>query len=824
MPRVRERQLHNLPVPRTRLIGRERDAAAVRQVLLSVDGRLVTLTGTGGCGKTRLALAVAADLLISFVNGVWLVELAPLADPILIPQVVATALGIREQPTRSILDTLVAQLKTRQLLIVLDNCEHLVDACAQLADVMLGGCPDVRLLATSREPLGTQGELTWRVPSLAFPNLHKGPALGELAGSPAVQFFVDRAQAVQPAFMLTADNAPTVGQICQRLDGLPLAIELAAARLRGLGVEQILERLDTSIRLLVGGSRTAPDRQQTLKATLDWSRALLTLQEQVAFRRLAVFAGGWSMEAAETVCAGGEVEGAAVVDLMSRLVEKSLVLMEERDGRARYRLLEPVRQYAMEQLQASGELAAVQERHVAYFLEFAEEWAGWAHRDRAVQLLKLEQDNQRAALRWCVDHSAADTGLRIARGWMFLWGAGWSKNQEASAWLRQLLALPGAEQPTVASAAALGCSGNLAMLRGDLAAARVFHVQGLATARAVGDAHQLFSNLMDIGIGAEASGDHANARRHIQEAVVTARTAGLRVCEAIGLSFLGVLAEEQSNFEEARALAEEGWGLARAEGEQGWAGSALGILGGAALGLGELANARRLLEEGLALDRQTENESWMMGRTLDRLGWLALTQGQHAEAQARFAESLTRFQDLGEVMPIADSLEGLAALAAARGEHERALRLVGAATAVRERVGAPLHPIRRTRRDRWLDPLRQVVGEPTVEQAWASGQALTLDQAVTLALEETEPAPPGSAHSGAVTPTQAGPLTTREREVAALLARGLSNRQIAEQLVITERTVAAHVEHILDKLDFSSRTQIALWAAAEHNLRAPDPA
>jgi DNA-binding CsgD family transcriptional regulator len=285
-----------------------------------------------------------------------------------------------------------------------------------------------------------------------------------------------------------------------------------------------------------------------------------------------------------------------------------------------------------------------------------------------------------------------------------------------------------------------------------------------------------------------------------------------------------VLAEEQSNFEEARALAEEGWGLARAEGEQGWAGSALGILGGAALGLGELANARRLLEEGLALDRQTENESWMMGRTLDRLGWLALTQGQHAEAQARFAESLTRFQDLGEVMPIADSLEGLAALAAARGEHERALRLVGAATAVRERVGAPLHPIRRTRRDRWLDPLRQVVGEPTVEQAWASGQALTLDQAVTLALEETEPAPPGSAHSGAVTPTQAGPLTTREREVAALLARGLSNRQIAEQLVITERTVAAHIEHILNKLGFRSRTQIALWAAAEHNLRAPDPA
>jgi predicted ATPase len=395
---------HNLPAHRVRLIGRELDLVVARQALLGTDGRLLTLTGTGGCGKSRLALELAFDLLPSFRNGVWVVELAPLADAGLVPQAVVSALGVREQQGEAPLTTLVHALARRHSLLVLDNCEHVIDVCARVVEDLLDQCPRLRVLATSRESLRIPGELSWRVPSLAVPEQH---AVTEVSlSAPAVRLFVERAQAGGGTFDPSA-HAATLASICRRLDGLPLAIELAAARTRTLGVEQILELLDDCIPLLVGGSRTAPSRQQTLRATLAWSHGLLGEREQVLFRRLAVFAGTWSLNAAEAVCSDGNIAASGVLDELQQLIDKSLVAMEEHEGRARYRLLEPVRQYADAQLVTCGEAGAVRRQHAMYYLAFAKARAhdtniGGPRRFAAASELHCEYSNIRTALAWVV--------------------------------------------------------------------------------------------------------------------------------------------------------------------------------------------------------------------------------------------------------------------------------------------------------------------------------------------------------------------------------------------------------------------------------------
>jgi predicted ATPase/class 3 adenylate cyclase len=387
---------HNLPVQLTSFIGRKREMAEVKRLL--AESRLLTLTGSGGCGKTRLALQVAADLLEEFPEGVWLVELAPLADPGLVPQAVASVLGLREEPGRSLTATLTDALRARSLLLVLDNCEHLLSACAQLVESLLHACPQLRVLASSREGLGIGGEQTYPVPSLSLPDPQRLPALDELQEYEAVRLFAERAGLSQPRFAVTAANAPSVVQVCRRLDGIPLAIELAAARMKALPVEKIAERLDDCFRLLTGGSRTALPRQQTLRALIDWSYNLLSEPERTLLRRVSVFAGGWTLEAAEAVCAGeAECAGAPpgplpgikaweVIDLLTSLVEKSLVMYEEQGGEARYRLLETVRQYARDRLLETGEAAAVRGRHRDWCLALAERaepettnWASPAH-------------------------------------------------------------------------------------------------------------------------------------------------------------------------------------------------------------------------------------------------------------------------------------------------------------------------------------------------------------------------------------------------------------------------------------------------------------
>jgi predicted ATPase/DNA-binding XRE family transcriptional regulator len=419
---------HNLPVPVTSFIGRDEELVEVGRRL--IDARLLTLTGTGGCGKTRLALEVARSGLERYPDGVWLVELAPVADPNLVLHNVANALGVREATNQSVTAALVNALRDRRLLLVLDNCEHLLDACARMVEDLVRSCAQLRVLATSREALGLTAEVAWRVPSLRVPDAQRQLTVSALSANPAVQLLVERASAVEPRFALTERNSSAIAQICRRLDGIPLALELAAARATALTPQQIAARLDQRFRLLTGGSRAALPRQQTLRATLDWSYDLLTESERLLLNRLAVFAGGWSLEAAEVVCADERIASGDVLDVLAQLVSKSLVQADESgDESKRFRLLETVRQYARERLVASTEAESVHGRHADYFLAVGEA----VHAERlmphtwvpptAEQLdeLEREHDNLRAALRWWIELQDVERAIKQATGLSCLW-------------------------------------------------------------------------------------------------------------------------------------------------------------------------------------------------------------------------------------------------------------------------------------------------------------------------------------------------------------------------------------------------------------------
>jgi predicted ATPase len=410
--RTPERPPHNLPSALSSFVGRKKELAEVRRLL--EDTRLLTLTGPGGCGKTRLALAAADELVGTFADGVWLMDLAPLADSSLVPQAVASTLGLREQPGRWLTETLSDNLASKRVLLVLDNCEHLVEACAELAESLLLFCPELRVLATSREPLGIAGEVAWPVPSLSLPDLRRAPNIETLPRYESARLFVERTEAVKPTFAVTEQNAPLVAKICYRLDGIPLAIELAAARSKVLSVEEISERLDDCFALLSAGNRTALPRHRTLHATMDWSHDLLPEQERILFRRLSVFAGGFTLEAAESVCAGEHLERNEVLDLLSHLVDKSLVIVREGVVETRYRLLETVRQYGRERLDASED--EVERRHADFFVGLAEEAEGelsGPDQARWLTLLQTEHDNLRAALSWSLGKKR-DLGLGVS--------------------------------------------------------------------------------------------------------------------------------------------------------------------------------------------------------------------------------------------------------------------------------------------------------------------------------------------------------------------------------------------------------------------------
>jgi len=801
---------HNLPATRSSFVGRETELRDVKRDLTIT--RLLTLTGVGGCGKTRLALEVARELIGAYPDGVWLVELAPLSEGALVAQAVATVLGVQEQPDRSLTDALVDFLRAKRALLILDNCEHLVDAVARLADTLLNSCSHLRVLATSRESLNVEGELNWLVPSLSVPSLGQSPRVEELAGYESVRLFVERARHRNPAFSLTPENAPAVARICGRLDGIPLAIELAAARV-GLSVEQIAARLDDSLRLLIAGSRTASPRQRTLRGTLDWSYALLSEPESRLFGRLSVFAGGWTLESAEVVGTEGDTEQGDVFDLLSRLVDKSLVVAETTGGGGvRYRMLEPMRQYAREKLEEGGESEEVQRRHARHFLTLAEQAEPELRGPEDMQWLErleVEHDNLRAALSWMSKGGEVELGLQLAGALMLFWEAH-GHYSEARRWLEKVLEKEEHASAAVRAKALYGVS-HMAILQSDTDRAEAAAQEGIELCAEAEIGGSLVAQLQwKLGFVVRLRGDYERAKKLLEESLTLSREADDKWVIADVLMELGAISLDLDDHEWGKAHLEEGIDLCQKLGYGLRLADLLNDLGHIFLLEGDFERGAALSEEATVLYRERGYKGGLeFGLT--NVGWAALLQGDHERAGASFEDSLTLCLELGDRLTASASLEGLACISGTEGEAEQAARLFGAAEALREATGSERTPEENALREPYLATTRSRLDEATWEAAWAEGRDMSIERAVEYAHSE-EKALPSMSPAPKRSPADGSPeLTNREMEVATLVARGLTNHQIAQELVLSEHTVITHVRNILKKLNLRSRTQLTLW-------------
>ena len=859
----------NLPLQLTSFIGREREIGAIKRLLSKTP--LLTLTGSGGAGKTRLALKVAADLLPDFPDGVWLVDLAPLFDPSLVPQTVAVVFDLHPTDNLSLTDALSDYFRQKRLLLLLDNCEHLIEACAKLADTLLRSCPEVRILATSRESLNVAGEIVFRVPPLALPDPQQPQPFESLAQFEAIRLFTVRAAAARSEFELTQANAPAVAQICRRLDGMPLAIELAAARVKTLGVEQIAARLDDRFRLLTGGGRTALPRQKTLRATIDWSHDLLSEAECVLFRRLSVFVGGWTLEAGEAVCAGEGVEASDVVDLLSRLIDKSLVIVEDQGGRARYRFLETIRQYAREKLIKAGEAEQFQASHLEYFMNLAEEVEPYltsAKQGEWLERLWAEYDNLRAALEWSrVDAKNGERMLRLSAALFEFW-ENRAYLSEGRGWLTEALARTDAVMVTPAHAKALYGAAYLARSQGDVDLARALHEQSVKLWRALGPAgkHGLAHALVAQGWVERDQGNPALARSLTEGAAALFRELGDEWGLASSLIQLGMALRDQEDFDTARAMMEESEAIMRALGDEAGVANALHSAGLVAYRRGDYDAANLLFEDTLKIRQKLGGKEGIAYTTID-LGLIASNQGNYVRAKSFFDQSLPLFREQGnrfgiatsllffgllamfqdeiaqaeplftqslalarEVGPIwcrGECLAGLAGVAAVRGQPERAARLWGAAETQIARGSSFFDANDRRLYQRTVVKARAALGEKKFESARAEGRKMTLKQAMDYGLAESTKlgeataAPIEPLHTSCAAKRAFGGLTARERQVASLIAQGKSNRAIAHELVVGVKTVEAHITRILDKLGFSSRAEIAGWAIGKGLAQPP---
>jgi non-specific serine/threonine protein kinase len=701
----------NIPYPVSSLLGREGDLTAIRRLIAVDHQRLVTLLGVGGAGKTRVAVQVAADLLGEFPDGAWLVELAPVTSPALVPRLVAGVLGVREGQDAPMIDTLLGSLRWKRALLVLDNCEHLIEACADLAEQLLRSCPDLHILATSREPLRIDGERRWQVRPLAVPRRTGSTSFGTLANLAAVRLFEERAQAIDADFRLTEANVSSVGRICTLLDGIPLAIELAASQVGVLSVAQIVERLEGGFRVLAGGRRTAPIRQQTMEAALDWSHDLLTTGEQALFRRLATFAGGFDLEAAEAIPAPNT--HASTLDVLGLLVDKSLVVAEREPMGRRYRLLEPVRQYAQHLLMESGEDHEVRARHAAYYAALAVRAAPMLHGPEQIawlDRLEGERNNLRAALSWIAEQGAVEDGLRVAVALVPYWEVR-GHFGEGRRWIDAALARDERLSPTGQRSARLA-AGRLAFWHGDLAAA-VAHFEVVSP-------------------GAVSSGD----------AVPSPRDADALTWLGAALGAQGAFAVAESTLQEALALQEargDAWGAA-------WALFNLGRTVGNRTMRGTREHAGMLHTSDLL------GESLRRFRAIGDLRFMAIAatyQGiilVHADERTRAAqllhEGLAGLQAVGERAFLFPCIIALSVVAVVLGQPERAARLLGAAETLSQALGTELAPVNRRTHENAVSRIRPALSADAFAAARAHGWSMTLTDVLNEASDLASTAAP----------------------------------------------------------------------------------
>ncbi|MCE7002238.1 LuxR C-terminal-related transcriptional regulator [Kibdelosporangium philippinense] len=765
----------NLPAEVSSLVGRHREVVEVKRLLSAA--RLVTLTGVGGVGKTRLAIRVAQQVRRAYVNGVWLVEFAALQDSVLVARTVVDALGICDRSTRLPLATLAESLADKQLLLVLDNCEHVVEPCAELVTTVLAAAPGVRVLATSRHALRSEGEHIFRVSPLPLPDLRDGVVDGELGRNDAMSLFVQRARAVVPDLRVDGNGQSVIARICCRLEGLPLAIEMAAARVRVVTAEQILRRLDDRFRFLVGGCRSVLPRHQTLAAVIGWSYALCTPAEQVLWARMSVFAGGFDLTAAQTVCAGDGIEPDQVIDLVDGLVDKSVLTRELHGTRARFRMLDALREYGRHELRELGEVAELCRRHRDYYLRLAErneqEWFGPGQAD-IFERTRLEHANLRAALEFCLSGPGqARIGLCLAGTLWFYW-AGCGILGEGRHWLDW--ALSADTRPSQERAKALWVNGYVSTLQGDVTSAVKMLEECRDYALQVGDEVALAYATHRLGCNALVRDDLVVARELFEEA----QAQYLR------------LGEMNSNVLMA------------------WAELAV-----TAVFRADLDGAAAICQEACAIGDKY-GERWANAYVKYAQAVIALSRGKHAEATSHGRHCLQTLRTFDDLLGIALAIEVLAWSAAAQGMPDRAGVLLGAAARIWPSVGYPMFGSKSfgAPHQQCMAATRRALGDAEFDAAFGRGKAFTIDEAITYTLDEDTPP-----QARTPAPQLAASLTRREHQVAELIAEGQSNKEIAATLVIALRTAEGHVQRVLAKLGFTNRAQLASWVVEQRHGR-----
>lgn len=764
--------LNNLPTQLTTFIGREIEIAKVKQELDS--HRLVTLTGSGGTGKTRLSLQVAADLLEKFDHGVWFVELAPLTDSDLIPQTILSTIGIQEQPGKTPLEVLKEYLHKKQTLIVLDNCEHLVSASAEMANTLLNAAPKLKIMASSREALGVKGEALYPVPSLSLPDIKRLPAIEQLSQYEAVRLFIDRALLVAPHFGVDKDNAPHIAQICYRLDGIPLAIELAAARIKMLSVEQISKRLDDRFRLLTGGARTALPRQQTLRALIDWSYDILSENERLLLRRLSVFAGGWTLEAAEEVCIGqDDILSNDILDLLSQLVNKSLVVVMEQSqsGETRYRMLETIRQYAREKLLEAGGSESIRDQHLAYFVKLVEQAEPELYFSNQIFWLnKLddELDNLRMAMEWALAKDVR-SGLQLIIAGRFFWEAR-GDIREVQSWMEPLL--DQYNEGDSLRARALVVHGSILGTEGKLAQAEILTNKGLELSRAISDKHAEAFSLWGLAGAIVLQGDVERGISFAEQSLALYTSLGDRLGQANTTRFLSV---NHNDLERSKSFLFESLGLYRELGNPAGIAFCLELLAIRAMWGGDFSSSTQWLDEAIAIHRQLGNlaeETWALanyGRlsfwqgdyqkactyyeevltgaekvgeyllsiwTRANLAYAMLRQGDLKKANEMFGFCIQQFQKSNSLIGLVYAIEGLASLNIEQRQVERAIHLFAWADGMREKMGDQRPPVEQASVENDLAIIHSKIDDADFTRLSASGHTMTVEQAIALALED----------------------------------------------------------------------------------------